>query len=243
MTKLFFLFFFFIFNSISFLFAQFSATDSTFYDLAIQKVISLYNKTLEENTHLYNGMEYIEDHPGVIGSPFWKAIMPQMGSIYYDGVLYSNIPLAYDIVKEEVVIRNKQQLSVKLVPEKIDYFILFNQLFIHIANDSISNPGFQPGLYNVILDNASITVLAKRKKTPLRVLLPTDHYEFREVDTYFIKRNEKYYFVDNKSSLLNALQDKKDEIKKFIQKNKFNFKKDFENSIIKTADYYTLLIN
>src|SRR4029079_14150917 len=171
----FFLFLFFSFKSNSLLLAQSYNSDSTLYDLAVQNVISLYSKTLEENTHLYNGMEYIEDHPGVIGSPFWKATSLQTGSIYYDDVLYPNIPLAYDIVKDEVVIRNEQQLSIKLVPEKIGYFFLFNQLFIHIASDSIANPGFQSGLYNVI-NKGPVTVLAKRRRTSLRVLKPTDHY-------------------------------------------------------------------
>jgi len=161
MTKpYFFLLLFLSFHSIPSLFAQASDADSTLYDLAIQNVISLYNKTLGENTHLYNGMEYIEEHPGVTGSPFWKATFPQTGSIYYDGALYPNISLAYDIAKDEVVIRNEQQLSVKLVPEKIDYFILFNQLFIHIASDSITSPGFHSGLYNIMNDGAA-TVLAK----------------------------------------------------------------------------------
>ena len=84
------------FNSFSFLFAQSSITDTVFFDSAIQNVISLYSKTLQANTHLYNGAEYI-DHPGVMGSPFWKATTLQVGSIFYDGVLYPDIPLAYDI--------------------------------------------------------------------------------------------------------------------------------------------------
>ena len=237
----FFLFLFLSFNSSLSLFAQSSNTDSALYDLAVQNIISLYSKTLEENTHLYNGTEYIEDHPGVIGSPFWKATSLQRGSIYYDDVLYPNIPLAYDIVKDEVIIRNQQQLSVKLVPEKIGYFFLFNQLFVHIANDTIANLGFIPGLYNVI-NKGPATVLAKRRRTSLRVLKPTDHYEFRELDAYFIRKDGKYYTIDNKSSLLNALRDKKDEMKKFLQKNKFKFRKDLEDTIVKTVDYYNLLI-
>jgi hypothetical protein len=236
MSKSCFLFFLVLSFSSVFSYAQ-SITDTTgtLYDLAVHNVISLYNKTLQENTHLYNGAEYIEDHPGVNGSPYWNATMPQLGSIFYDGTLYPNIALAYDIAKEEVVIRNQQQLSVKLVPEKIDYFILFNQLFIQIKDEGAGS--LQPGFYNVLNDGI-VTVLSKRKKTPLRVLQPVDHYEFKEVDSYFIKKDQKYYAVDNKGSLMDALHDKKDEIKKFIQKNKFNFKKDLENSVVKTADYY-----
>ena len=236
-----FLFFLFNFYSITSLVAQGSNTDSIVSQLAVQNVISLYNKTLEEKTHLYNGMEYIEEHPGVTGSPYWKSHLLQKGGIHYDGVYYPDIPLAYDIAKEEVVIRNQQQLSIKLVFEKIGYFILFNQLFIHIAGDSTNSAGFQPGLYNII-NNGPVTVLAKRRKTPLRVLQPTDHYEFREQDAYFIRKDEKYYPIDNKSTLLDALQDKDEEMKKFFKKNKFNFRKDLENAIIKTVDYYNLLI-
>jgi len=55
------------------------------------------------------------------------------------------------------------------------------------------------------------------------------------------KNNERYYPVDTKSDLLTALHDKKEEIKKFVQKNKSDFRKDFENALIKTADYYNQL--
>lgn len=75
----------------------------------------------------------------------------------------------------------------------------------------------------------------------MRVLTPTDHYEFREQSFYFIKNNGRYYPVDTKSDLLTALHDKKEEVRKFLQKNKLNFKRDFEKLLIKTADYYSQL--
>ena len=208
--------------------------------MAIQNVISLYNKALEENTHLYNGMEYIGSHPYVSGSAFWRTDTLQEGSIYYDGVFYPNIFLAYDAAKEEVVIKNRQRTSIKLLPEKINYFNLLNQLFVHITSDSTNNYGFKSGWYNILYDGV-VTVLAKRRKVALRVLTPTDHYEFREQSFYFINKDGRYYAVDTKSALFTALHDKKEEIKKFVQKNKLNFKKDLENTLIKTADYYSQL--
>lgn len=84
-------------------------------------------------------MEYIESHPDVSGTPFWRTDTLQEGSIYYDGIFYPNIFLAYDAVKEEVAIKNQQRLSIKLLTEKINSFTLSNQLFVNITSDSANN--------------------------------------------------------------------------------------------------------
>jgi hypothetical protein len=51
------------------------------------------------------------------------------------------------------------------------------------------------------------------------------------------------YLIDNTSSVLKALNDKKDLIKTFIRKNKLRFKTNAEEEIVKTVAYYGTLIN
>ncbi len=119
--------------------AQAPLADSSHYNLALNHLYTSYINAIGENTHLLNGSEYNEDHPGISGNQYWYSNIPQPGSIYYDGVFYRDVLLMYDIVRSDVVIRNKQQLSIKLLNEKINYFILGNKVFRHIKRDSTDN--------------------------------------------------------------------------------------------------------
>ncbi|MES1221553.1 MAG: hypothetical protein ABUT20_38995, partial [Bacteroidota bacterium] len=93
------------------------------------------------------------------------------------------------------------------------------------------------------LVDGKISVYARREKQ-LKVSSSADEdAKYLEYNFYFIRKNDRFYKVDDKSSLLNLLIDKKDQLKKFIKANKLNFRKRLEEAIVKTTNYYIQLIN
>jgi hypothetical protein len=81
----------------------------------------------------------------------------------------------------------------------------------------------------------------KRLKRIKNALKAEDPPEFVEEDAFFIRNGTSLYVVDNRSSLLDALKDKKELIKRYIQKNKFRLKKNVEKELVMTAAYYSTL--
>lgn len=223
--------------------AQNYTTDSAFYRQTVNNTIFFYTAGLGKTTHLFNGSEYIFNNHGIIGHPFFEAAQPTKGNIFYDGTLYPNVSIAYDISRDEVFINNNpgQDFNLKLITERIEYFSILNHVFIRINQDD-NIKGYAPstGFYD-LLYNGKVTVLAKRRKQVNQAFKAEDSLKFVQYNEYLIKKNNTYYVVDSKSSLMNIFRDQKDKVKKYFRKSDLDFKKDPENAIVKTTEYYAQL--
>jgi len=220
--------------------AQNYLTDSAFYSQSVSNAVFFYMNSLGKTTHLFNGSEYIFNNHGVTGHPFFAAGQPVKGNIFYDGTLYPNVSISYDLSRDEVFINNNpgQDFNLKLITERIGYFSILNHVFIRIAQDN-NIKGYSPstGFYD-LLYNGKIIVLAKRRKQIEQAFKAEDSLKFVQYNEYLIKKNNIYYTVDSKRSLMNVFQDQKDKVKKYFRKSNLDFKKNPENAIVKTAEYY-----
>src|SRR5688500_17317528 len=81
------------------------ATDSVFYTKTINNLKATYFTTIKENAHLYNGIQYEYYGPKTIGSPFFMIDSMHNGSVFYDGFLYEDVPLRYDLVNDVLLIK------------------------------------------------------------------------------------------------------------------------------------------
>jgi hypothetical protein len=87
--------------------AQLSTADSTARANAIHNTIQQYHSFLSPVSALYNGPQYI-DYTGRLraGHPFFQSVEYNPGTIWYDDVMYEKIPLKYDIVKNNIIIKD-----------------------------------------------------------------------------------------------------------------------------------------
>jgi hypothetical protein len=224
--------------------AQNYLTDSAFYSQSVNNAVLFYVNSLGKNTHLFNGSEYIFNSHGITGHPFFGADQPVKGNIFYDGTLYPNVSIAYDLSRDEVFINNNpgQDFNLKLITERVRYFSILNHVFVRINQDD-NLKGYSPatGFYDLSYNNGKITVLAKRKKQIEQAFKAEDSLKFIQYNEYLVKKNNAYYPVDSKGSLIDVFRDQKDKVKKYFRKSDLNFKKDPENAIVKTAEYYAQL--
>ena len=199
-----------------------------------------YINEIKESTHLYTGKEYYKYESGIRGFPFFVSEVMQTGDIFYDGFLYKNIPLLYDIVRQVVVINQYQQEArIQLLTEKIKYFTLNEHRFETIPAEG-EDDNISKGLYDVAFAGKA-NVLIKRIKGIRKGLRAEDPYSFREEDEFYIKKGKTVFNVTNKKAAIEAFGDKKDLVKAFIRKNKLRFKKNIEKDLITTAAYYSTL--
>ena len=221
--------------------AQDRKSDATFYQEILSNTYKSYVTQAGDNIRLYNGTEYARPYNGISGHPFFDTNSFQKGTVYFDGTQYRDVLMAYDMVGDELIIKAYQDLSLKLVTEKITSFYFSDHLFVRIVQDSNSN-NLQTGFYE-ILNTGPVLALVKRKKIIERPLRAEDPFKFSEYDSYFLKKDDVYYPIDSRNSLISVFHEYKNEIKIFLRKNKLNFKKDRANTLIKTVGYYTQLKN
>jgi hypothetical protein len=217
-------------------YAQTSVSDTTFMQRMLDSTISFYNKSLGENTLLYNGREYTGNYSRTVGHPFFGSEHPQKGSVLYDETLYPHSAITYDLTTDEVFIKTPENRSLKLLSEKIDHFSLGDDVFVRVVQQPDRKDGPVTGFYEVLY-GGGITVLAKRKKQLEPSFNLEDPYRFVQYDRYFIKTKDAYREIDSEGSLM-SLFPGKDETRKYMRKNGINFKKNRENAIIQVAAYY-----
>lgn len=225
--------------------AQSPAPDTAIRVAAVNNAIQVYHRYVGYSTALYNGREYLEYyHTLHEGHPFFAATQFGDGVIMYDNVLYEKVSLKYDLVRNEVLIREPSGIfSVTLHLDKIAYFTVHGGTFARIINTGGEN-AVATGLYQVLYNGAAATLLKKEKKTiqsNVSQLEGVKNYIESSID-YYIQTADGYHPVSTQRSVMKVLSDKKNELQAFIRKNKLKFRKDdTERSLLGTVTYYNSL--
>ena len=219
-----------------------STRDSAYYG-STEKIIGLYYMALGEQAPVYNGKEYIEYAYSLQeGHPFFKSSVFTKGDIYFDGMLFPGVPMLYDLIKDQVVIRDFHNLyKINLPANKIQQFILSDHVFVRIVHNNLNeiNTGFYEQLFK-----GKVGLFAKREKAII------EKHGSQEIDNvvvstnyYYVMKKDIYYKFKNEHSLLKILNDKKKEIQQYLKKNRIRYKDDPERSMVMAIEYYNRLIN
>ena len=216
-------------------------TNATIDSLAFNAAKEYFQNEVKEDSHLYTGEEYVRYAANIQGHAFFNNDQMQNGDIFYDGILYKNIPLLYDIVRQEVVTNNYNKSGqIKLLNQKIKYFKLQGHTFRNFSLVEGSDENITSTIYDEVFEGKA-SVLARRIKHIKNGLKAEDPTSFVEEDEYYIRNEKNLYAISGKSSVLEAFHNKKESIKIFIRKNKFRFKKNLETELVNTAAYYSTL--
>lgn len=214
-----------------------AATTVTAYAGALQ----LYHSYLTPETGLFRGPRYMEYvHTLREGHPYFDDGHMHPGMIYYDGVLYEHLSLLYDLVKGQVVIDDPfDNYKIGLINELIDSFTSDRHIFIRLRdslNPSQPHNGFYEQLYK-----GRMSLLKKEKKVVEDDLsapaMGVQHYISHSI-SYYIKKGNTYYSVNNRPALLSVMKDRSKELKKFMRKNGLNVRKDKENTLLRATAWY-----
>ena len=218
-------------------------TSSSMQSAASQNILAYFSNEIGENAHLYTGKEYAPAERGVRGHPFFNSAQMEKNDIFYDGTLYTNIPLIFDIVRQEIVINRYDGFTrMKLLNEKVKYFTFAGHRFENLLLAEGKNENTASGIYDVVFDGKA-KVLVKRFKRIKSALKAEDPPSYVQEDEFFIVRGNTLYPVDSKGSLFQAFNDQKELIKAFARKNRFRLKKNIEKEIILATAYYSSLNN
>jgi hypothetical protein len=215
------------------------SSDSILYASAVSNLQQVYFNEIGDNAQIYHGAEYIRNGQKVIGFPYYGSDSLYTGSISYQGSLYTNIKLTYNLMSDEVIIHNyPRNAFIVLSPEKVDSFTLDSRSFLPLkSKNSTGLPG--DGFYEQLLKGDPGLYLKMEKR--LLSGSGSEEPKIVQYNTYLIKLRNVYYPVDGKKALLEIFKDQQDALKKYIRANKFNFKKEMEPSLIQITSYYSQL--
>ena len=228
-----------------------TSSDIGLLNESLRTVIAVHDEMLGENIHLYNGPENAGYNHLSIGNPYYLADVVQPGSVFYDGILYRQVPMLYDLVQDNVVIVRynrdsistdyRNSLRMDLIRNWVGWFAFAGHDFIRLEADSNSR-NMKDGFYDRVY-NGNIKVLIKRTKRYVEEVKGLElERRYDMVDYYYVQKGGRYYAIRTKKSFLQLLKNKKKELSSFARKNKLKFKKNREGYITELSRYYDQLI-
>ncbi|HKP31669.1 MAG TPA: hypothetical protein VJT83_03045, partial [Chitinophagaceae bacterium] len=169
------------------IYAQQSSTDSAARAAMIKSAVDIYKNAVAENSSLYNGTEYIGYVARPAGHPFFETQKMELANVYYDGVLFRDIPILYDLVNDQIIIDNYAKTQrIILNSEKVTFFEVGGHFFIRPQTDTAT--GNAPGGFYERLYNGKTKVLVKRKKQITSITTAEGIRErYDQYNYYFIK--------------------------------------------------------
>ncbi len=194
---------------------------------------------LGPDSRLYNGHEYIRIGTPATGFPFFGADSLQTGWLSYDGTLYRDIAMEYDLVLDELIIHDYTgKALISLIGDKISYFSIGTHRFRFLVPDRSAATLPKSGFYEELYHSKPVTLLARREK---KLFFPSNNEEragYSQQNFYFLSIGNSVYRVGDKAELLAVLKDKKPQLKKYIREHKLRFSKQFENALLQITIYY-----
>jgi hypothetical protein len=176
----------------------------------------------------------------------------QTGTLFYDGILYHNVPMLYDLEKDNAVILQhadksfsqeyRNILRMDLIRSRVLWFSLPDHDFVRLEADS-NRKNMADGFYDRAY-NGKIKVFIKREKRYVEEVKQTDLERRYDAFTYYyIQKAGVYYSIKSKKAVLDVFKNRRKELKVFIRKNGLKFRKNQGPFITEVSSYYDQLTN
>jgi hypothetical protein len=190
-----------------------------------QYPVSLYKEATQHSQNLYNGRVYfmydsrMEEHQFFDNRKWYK------GTVMFEGQRFDSIPMLYDIVKDELVIRHMNGEGIILPAEQVQYFQTNNQAFRWFESGKGIEPQMRTGFYNVFYDGPSQLLIRRIKFRQEKIVDKKVITNFNEKDFYYIRKNNHYIPVRSKKSVLNLFSEYKRELRKALREGGIEYRK------------------
>jgi hypothetical protein len=185
---------------------------------------------------------------GVNGNPFFINTFLKSDVFSNNGKIYSDVPLKYDACNDMVLIINKND-TLTLDKTKIKSFILMDnssdkKYYFELTVVGTEKTG-KPEVHflEVAYRGKTSFLIRHLKELVLANFDPTfstgSNYDEYSINNFYYLKNQKSETIKiklNKKSILEALKDRKTEIKLFVSNNKLSY--DTEQHAIRIFEFY-----
>lgn len=222
-------------------FGQPAVPDSIAHAAALENAVSTYRDYLGNAASFYAGTRYTDYHLQLkSGHPFFKGLGAYKGEIMFEGILYPNLLLKYDMLIDRVIlIDSARLLSTSLNADKIDYFTMDGHRFVKFFKTK-SNELPATDFYEVLQEGKGFTLI---KKDDRRITEDSEHKrDVRSVVSYYLKKGDVYHPFNNQRQVLAILDDKKAEVRNYIKKKDLAFKENADDTLRSILSYYESLL-
>ena len=219
--------------------------DSILFQTALSRTLAVYYDQLGDQSRLYNGSLFQGyDYVFREGSPYFLGSQAtRVGSVEYDSVLFINVSLLYEDLRQKLVAVD-QGFRLQLINERVNSFTLGGHYFVRVFPIPQYKGLPEKGFYELLYSGPT-AVLKWTKKDMQETLSATEGsiWHVNESHSYFIHTGASWIYIKSRKDLLNILDNRRKEIQRFMKKNKLNYRKDRDNTLTQVAGYYDQIAN
>ena len=180
-----------------------------------------------DNTGLYNGTEFTDLFLNTDGTyRYYEGYDYTRGSITYNGQHYVNVLLKYDLLRDNILARSDDNLSVfnvTLIPGFVDSFSIYNHKFVRLPEIDLGLGG--NGFFEVGYVGNDLELYIKHtKKMKDKALKNGIQYRFSEDNYYVLKHNGTFFLVNSSKDIREILPQKSEEIREYFKSYKAIYK-------------------
>jgi hypothetical protein len=192
-------------------------------------LIEKYRDYIPLDQDVVSGGYFVDPPKTYEGHPYFLSKNFEVSQITINGLTYPEVPLLYNIWKDEVLTFqpvHKQKILIR--SDKIDRFVLQREKpvsFVRLhENPNYSHHG--NGIYELYVGGPASILIKHRKQTNSKREVGVYTHEFYELQDYFIKRAEKIMQVTAKKQATVFLGLDKKEMRKLTREAKLDYRSD-----------------
>ncbi len=211
------------------------ALNNNTFDEKYRNIYKWYVQEQGKALQIFNGPEYIPVDINIKGHPFFELKAFQSGLIKYNGEIYIEIEMGYDIYRDELAVvhydENGNFSMIRPHSENVDGFSFNGHQFIRLTKERFPQL-VSTGFYELLYDG-SLKVFVQHVK---KVRPSNDgpyRYQFVDNSVIYVFKDHEFHTIGSKKALLKLLEVEKGSIRKIGRIESF---KDYTVSVCKRYD-------
>ncbi|SEJ63876.1 hypothetical protein SAMN04487995_5654 [Dyadobacter koreensis] len=201
--------------------------------------LSLYKAATVDAQNLYNGRLYYIYDSQEEEFQFFDSRKLVKGTVYYDGQRYEDIPMMYDIVRDELIITHANGYeNILLQSPKVKYFSVHDHNFKRFESGQGINADMKTGFYDQVYMGKTKILVRRTKQRQEKIVEKKVIALFPDKNFFYVFKDGKYHSVHSKKSLFALFPEQKRELRKELREQKNKFRKNREKAIVAMVARY-----
>jgi len=170
----------------------------------------------KDNLNINNGIIHSESFRPLEGKNRYYIDEFNLGDISFEGQIYSNVNLKYDILVDQVIYKqngSSENVPINLITDKVDYFFIKNKKFVNLKEESVKFPSIIKGIYEETYIGDNVSLYIKHTKEKVKSFqADIIYYNFIYKIGYILKYNNYFYKVETEKDFKKIFPNFKKEI-------------------------------
>jgi hypothetical protein len=203
----------------------------------------LYETRRNIELPLYNGLRHQLYPSSIEGNPYFLSKDWYKGTVVYDNVLYHDITMRFDQVKEELVITNDESsgIFVSLFSPRVKEFTFAGSRFVRLIHDSLGKSSLRTGIYQELVTGKLTALVRTIKEIDEKIEGTTLFRIIDEENRYYVLVDGVYHPIRNQGDLMDMVKERRKEVQQYLSKSQLKFRREPKETIIAVIQFYNQL--